>query len=102
MTDTARRLAILFGLVTALAFVNLAVETTANFEAAHGLTTLVALLLLAAILAGFAYGLFQITKPNPPTQRARRLDNLEQRGELASLQYEWQAETDERNRNDPR
>jgi hypothetical protein len=103
MSDNVQAAAGLLGIVTALAFANLAVETLAAFELRHGLTTVAALVTLALILAGVAVGLYSLSKPTPPAiERARRLKHLEQQGELAALRHEWEQETHERNRNESR
>jgi hypothetical protein len=103
MSDNAKGVAGFLGIVTALAFANLAVETLAAFELRHGLTTVAAIITLALILAGVAAGLYSLSKPTPPAiERVRRLKHLEQQGELAALRHEWEQETHERNRNDPR
>lgn len=103
MSDNAKGLVVILCAVMALALANLAVETLAAVELRHGLTMIAALATLALILAGVAAGLYSLSKPNPPAiERARRLNRLEQEGELAALRHEWEKETHERNRNEPR
>jgi uncharacterized membrane protein SpoIIM required for sporulation len=102
MSDTAKNVAAALGVITALAFANLAAEKFAGLQLPHGLADVLAFALLIATVVALAVAAFKVTAPEQPSARTRRLDQLEQQAEHAAAMHEWQQEQHERRRNETR